>query len=100
MNLLEWRDRPSTVQFGPASWQTRLLNALSAIFVRPVLGVLTVLGLVINRIRPATLQRARLDIIDAPMRVLRPLRGTVVTPTRLPDCPAEWVVAPGSADSD
>lgn len=47
---------------------------------RPVLGVLTVLGLVINRIRPATLQRARLDIIDAPMRVLRPLRGTVVTP--------------------
>lgn len=100
MNLLEWRDRPSTVQFGPASWQTRLLNALSAIFVRPVLGVLTVLGLVINRIRPATLQRARLDIIDAPMRVLRPLRGTVVTPTRLPDCPAEWVVAPGSANSD
>ena len=84
------------MQFGPASWQTRLLNVLSAIFVRPALGVLTVLGLVINRIRPAALQRARLDIIDAPMRVLRPLRGTVVTPTRLPDCPAEWVVAPGA----
>ncbi len=100
MNLLEWRDRPSTVQFGPASWQTRLLNVLAAIFLRPVLGVLTVLGLVINRISPAVLQRTRLDVIDAPMRLLRPLRGTIVTPSRLPDCPAEWVVAPGCHDSD
>ena len=83
------------MQFGPASWQTRLLNVISAVFIRPVLGALTLLGLMINRISPAVLQRARLDVIDAPMRLLRPLRGTTVTPSRLPDCPAEWVIAPG-----
>lgn len=100
MNLHEWRDRPSTVSFGPASWQSRALGVLSYLTLRPVLGVLTLVGLVINRLWPAGLQRAHLDIIDRPLRLIRPLPGTVVTPERLPHCASEWVVAPASKDSD
>ena len=73
---------------------------LTALTLRPVLGLLTVIGLVINRIWPAGLQRAHLDTIDRPLRLIRALPGTVVTPERLPHCPAEWVVAPDAADSD
>lgn len=100
VNLLDWRDRPNTVSFSPASWQSRLLGVLTALTLRPLLGLLTCLGLLINRIWPAGLQRAHLDLIDRPLRLIRPLPGTVVTPQRLPHCPAEWVVAPGSEDSD
>jgi monoterpene epsilon-lactone hydrolase len=70
----------------------------ATIFVRPLLGLLTLIGLAINRIAPALLQRARLDIIDRPLRVIPPLPGTGVTPVALPNCPAEWVIAP-SADA-
>lgn len=73
---------------------------LSYLTLRPLLAVLTVIGLIINRLWPAGLQRAHLDIIDRPLRLIRPLPGTVVTPERLAHCPAEWVVAPGSVDSD
>ncbi|MCV7043117.1 alpha/beta hydrolase fold domain-containing protein [Mycobacterium frederiksbergense] len=100
MNLHEWRDRPSTVSFGPASWQSRALGVLTALTLRPVLGLLTCIGLLINRIWPAGLQRAHLDIIDRPLRLIRALPGTVVTPERLPHCAGEWVVSPASADSD
>jgi acetyl esterase/lipase len=100
VNTREWRARPTTVQFGPAAWQSRLLGVLAAIFLRPVLAVLTFVGLVVNRIWPAGLQRAHLDLIDRPLRVIRPLRGTVVTPQRLPHCSAEWVVAPEAGDSE
>lgn len=100
VNLLEWRDRPATVSFGPASWQSRLLGVLTALTLRPVLGLLTAIGLLINRFWPAGLQRAHLDIIDRPLRLIRALPGTVVTRQRLPHCTAEWVVAPGSEDSD
>lgn len=100
MNLTEWPDRPGTVSFGPASWQSRTLGVLTALTLRPVLGVLTYLGLVINRFWPAALQRVRLDVIDRPLRVIRALPGTVVTPERLPHCGCEWVVAPAARDSD
>ncbi|CAM3722288.1 alpha/beta hydrolase [Mycolicibacterium frederiksbergense] len=100
VNLHEWRDRPSTVSFGPASWQSRALGVLTALTLRPVLGLLTCIGLLINRIWPAGLQRAHLDIIDRPLRLIRALPGTVVTPERLPHCAGEWVVSPASADSD
>ncbi|MDZ7882285.1 MAG: alpha/beta hydrolase [Mycobacterium sp.] len=100
MNLHEWRDRPSTVSFGPASWQSRALGVLTALTLRPVLGLLTCIGLLINRIWPAGLQRAHLDVIDRPLRLIRALPGTVVTPERLPHCAGEWVVSPASKDSD
>ena len=100
MNSLDWRRRPAEVHFGPAALQSRALGWATAIFIRPVLGLLTLLGLAINRIAPALLQRAHLDIIDRPLRVIRPLPGTEVTPVALPNCPAEWIVAPGTADSD
>lgn len=100
VNLHEWRDRPRTVSFGPASWQSRALGVLTALTLRPVLGLLTCIGLLINRIWPAGLQRAHLDIIDRPLRLIRALPGTVVTPERLPHCAGEWVVSPASADSD
>ncbi|WP_412484769.1 alpha/beta hydrolase [Mycolicibacterium frederiksbergense] len=100
VNLHEWRDRPSTVSFGPASWQSRALGILTALTLRPVLGLLTCIGLLVNRIWPAGLQRAHLDIIDRPLRLIRALPGTVVTPERLPHCPAEWVLAPTAKDSD
>ncbi|WP_442928729.1 alpha/beta hydrolase [Mycobacterium sp. Root265] len=100
VNLHEWRDRPSTVSFGPASWQSRALGVSTALTLRPVLGLLTLIGLLINRIWPAGLQRAHLDTIDRPLRLIRPLPGTVVTPERLPHCPAEWVAAPVATDSD
>lgn len=76
------------------------MAALARVFLRPSIAVLTLVGIVVNRFWPAALQRARLDVIDAPMRVIRPLPGTAVTPVALPDCPAEWVVHPAAADSD
>ena len=77
-----------------------MLSAASAIFVKPVIAVLTLIGMVVNRVRPDLLQRARLDVIDRPLRVIPPLPGTDVVPIALPNCPAEWVVAPNAADSD
>lgn len=100
MNSPEWRERPAQTYFGPASRQARLLAVLAAIFLRTSIAVLTIIGLVVNRIWPAGLQRARLDLIDLPMRYIRALPGTEVTPLRLTDCPAEWVVAPAARDSD
>lgn len=100
VNLLEWRDRPTTVQFGPASRQSKLLGLLTSILLRPVLGVLTVIGLMFNKVWPAGLQRAHLDLIDRPLRVIRPLPGTAVTKATLPHCPAEWIVAPNARDSE
>ena len=44
--------------FGPASWPSKLLALLSAIFVKPVIALLTVIGMIVNRFRPAVLQRA------------------------------------------
>lgn len=99
MTPLGWRERPATKHFGPASWQSRLLAVLTAIFIRPVLAGLTLLGLVINRLRPDTLQRVRLDGIDGPLKLIRPLPGTDVVRVGLPQCPAEWVIAPEAADS-
>lgn len=86
--------------FGPASWQARLLALAAAVVLRTSIAVLTLVGIVINRFFPAALQRARLDVIDAPMRCIRALPGTTVTRVRLSDCPAEWVVAPAARDSD
>ncbi|HTM83317.1 MAG TPA: alpha/beta hydrolase [Mycobacterium sp.] len=100
MNSLDWRSRPGTVHFGPAAWQSRALGVLTAVFVRPLLGLLTLVGLAVNRIAPRAMQRARLDIIDRPLRIIPPLPGTEVTPATLPHCPAEWVIAPEARDSD
>jgi acetyl esterase/lipase len=100
VNSLDWSDRPTDTHFGPASWQSQLLALLSAIFVKPVIALLTVIGMIVNRFRPALLQRARLDVIDRPLRVVPPLAGTEVTRVDLPNCPAEWVVAPSARDSD
>ncbi|GAB5901351.1 alpha/beta hydrolase [Mycolicibacterium mageritense] len=88
------------MHFGPAAWQSVTLGVVTAIVLRPVLAVLTLLGLAINRVAPALLQRAHLDVIDRPLRVIRPLPGTTVTPVALPNCPAEWVVAADARDSD
>jgi acetyl esterase/lipase len=98
VNSLDWHSRPATVHFGPAAWQSRALGVATTIFVRPLLGLLTLLGLAVNRIAPALLQRAHLDIIDRPLRVIPALPGTEVTPVTLTNCPAEWVIAP-SADA-
>lgn len=100
MNSPEWRDRPAETYFGPASWQARLLAVMAAIFLRTSIAVLTIVGIIVNRLWPAGLQRARLDLIDLPMRYIRALPGTEVTRERLTDCPAEWVVAPAARDSD
>ena len=100
VNSPDWCDRPEMAHFGPASWQSSVLALLTAIFVRPVLGALTVIGLVVNRFRPDALQAARLDGIDGPLRLIPPLRGTDVTRVSLPHCPAEWVVAPKARDSN
>jgi acetyl esterase/lipase len=91
---LDWRERRETAHFGPVSWQSSLLSMLTAIFVRPVLGLLTLIGLVVNRLNPAALQRVRLDGIDGPLKLIRPLPGTDVVGVALPHCPAEWVVTP------
>jgi epsilon-lactone hydrolase len=96
VNSPHWPDRPATSHFGPACWQSSLLALLSAIFVRPVLATLTIIGLIINRFRPEVMQRARLDVIDKPLRVIPALPGTLVTPVSLPHCTAEWVVAPAA----
>ena len=69
MDSLDWPDRPATSHFGPASWQSSLLALLSAIFVRPVLAALTLLGLIVNRFCPEAMQRARLGVIDEPLRL-------------------------------
>lgn len=100
VNLPEWRDRPAAEQFGPASRQSLLLNLLTAVFLRPVLGALTLIGHVVNKAWPAGLQRAHLDVIDRPLRVIRALPGTSVRPEALPHCRAEWLVAPNARDSD
>jgi acetyl esterase/lipase len=86
--------------FGPACWQSLLLNALTAIFIRPVLALLTGIGMLINTLAPQLLQRARLDVIDKPLRMVPPLPGTAVTRDVLPNCPAEWVTAPVARSSD
>ena len=100
MDSLDWPDRPATSHFGPASWQSSLLALLSAIFVRPVLAALTLLGLIVNRFCPEAMQRARLDVIDEPLRVIPALPGTEVTPVALPRCTAEWVVAPAAVQTE
>ena len=100
MNSLDWTNRPTDLEFGPAAWQSRLLGGLTAVFVRPVIALLTLVGMVVNRFRPALVQRGRYDIIDPAFRVFRPLPGTEVTSIALPNCPAEWIVAPGARDSD
>jgi acetyl esterase/lipase len=100
VNFPEWRERPAQTYFGPASWQARLLAAAAAMFLRTSIAVLTIIGMIVNRFWPAALQRARLDLIDLPMRYIRALPGTEVTKERLTDCPAEWVVAPAARDSD
>jgi epsilon-lactone hydrolase len=99
VNSLDWRERPETAHFGPASWQSALLSLLTAIFVRPVLGALTLLGLAVNRISPGLLQRGRFDGIDRPLGLIPPLPGTDVARVDLPHCPAEWVVAPKARES-
>lgn len=100
MNSPDWRDRPATAHFGPASWQSSLLALLSAIFVRPVLATLTIIGLIINRLRPEAMQRAHLDVIDKPFRLIPPLPGTEVSSVALPHCRAEWVAAPAARGSE
>lgn len=100
MNSCEWGDRPQTAQFGPACWQSRALGAATALTVRPVIFVLTVIGMVVNRFWPNALQRAHLDVIDKPLRVVSPLPGTAVTTVALPHCAAEWVVAAAARDAD
>ncbi len=99
VNSLDWRERPETAHFGPASWQSGLLSLLTAIFVKPVLGALTLIGMVVNRFSPDTLQRVRLDGIDGPLGLIRPLPGTDVARVDLPHCPAEWVIAPQARES-
>ncbi|MGE2817446.1 alpha/beta hydrolase [Mycobacterium heidelbergense] len=100
MNLADCSHKPHVAHFGPASWQSRLLALLAAIFVRPVLLALTIMGLIVNRLRPDALQRARLDVIDKPLSVVPALAGTEVTSVALPHCLAEWVVAPLARNSD
>jgi monoterpene epsilon-lactone hydrolase len=100
MHLVDWRYRPTVAHFGPASRRSRLLALLTAIFVRPVLAILTVVGMIINRFHPDALQRVRLDVIDKPLRVVPALPGTEVISVALPQCRAEWVVAPLARDSD
>ncbi len=99
VNSLDWRERPETAHFGPASWQSTVHAVLNSIYVRPVLATLTLLGIVVNRISPDTLQRVRLDGIDGSMKFIRPLPGTDATQVELPHCRAEWVVAPEARDS-
>ena len=100
VNLVDWRQRPTVAHFGPACRRSRLLALLAAIFLRPMLAILTVIGMIINRLRPDALQRARLDIIDKPLRVVPALPGTEVISIALPQCLAEWVVAPLAGDAD
>ncbi|WP_293003886.1 alpha/beta hydrolase [Mycobacterium sp.] len=100
MNSLDWRDRPTTTHFGSTCWQSRLMALLTAVFVRPVLATLTIIGIVVNRVRPGMLQRTRLDVIDKPLRVVPPMPGTEVSPVALPQCPAEWVVFPTARHSE
>ncbi|MUL68278.1 esterase [Mycobacterium sp. CBMA 234] len=100
MNSLDWTHRPTDLKFGPAAWQSRLLGGLTAVFVRPVIALLTLVGMVVNWFRPELVQRGRYDVIDPLFRVFRPLPGTTVTTIQLPNCPAEWTVAPNARDSD
>jgi len=73
---------------------------LAATFLRPILAILTIVGMIVNRVHPDALQRARLDIIDKPLRVVPTLPGTELRSVTLPHCPAEWVLAPTARDSD
>ena len=100
VNPREWGHQPGVTHFGPASWQSIVLALLTAIFVRPMLAVLTIVGMIVNRVHPDALQRARLDVIDRPLRVVPALPGTELTSVALPHCPAEWVVAPPARGSD
>ncbi|MGA8330128.1 MAG: alpha/beta hydrolase [Mycobacterium sp.] len=100
MNSSDWRQRPDIAHFGPAAWQSRLIALLTAIFVKPVLAALTVIGVIVNRVNPNVLQRTRLDGIDGPLGLIPPLPGTEVTRLALPNCPAEWVISPQARDSD
>lgn len=77
-----------------------MLAVIAAVFLRTSIAVLTLIGMVVNRFWPDALQRARLDLIDLPLRYLRALPGTEVTALPLTDCPAEWIVAPSARDSD
>ena len=79
MNSLDWTHRPTDLEFGPAAWQSRLLGGLTAVFVRPVIALLTLIGMVVNRFSPELVQKGRYDIIDGPFRAFRALPGTVVT---------------------
>lgn len=99
VNVREWDDRPMTTHFGPASWQSRVLGVLTALTLRPVLGLATLIGLFVNRIWPAGVQRAHLDVIDRPLRAISALPGTTVTRESLPHCPAELVSAPAARTS-
>lgn len=81
-------------QFGPVCWQSRVLGALTGVFVRPVLALLTGIGIMLGRFAPRLLQRVRLDVLAEPPGVPPPLPQTQVTRVTLPSCPAEWVVAP------
>ena len=99
MNTPAWHDRPAQTYFGPSSWQNLTLGWVIRIFVRTTLTLLTFVGAVVNRFFPGPMQRARLDVIDEPMRAIPPLPGTEITPVRLEHCPAEWVVAPGARGS-
>lgn len=100
VTLIDWSQRPTVAHFGPASWRCRLVAALAATFVRPVLATLTVMGIIVNRFWPHALQRIRLDVIDRPLRVVPALPGTQVSAVVLPQCPAEWVIAPCATKSD
>jgi monoterpene epsilon-lactone hydrolase len=99
VNLVDWRYRPKIEHFGPACRWSHLLALLTAIFVRPVLATLTVIGMIINRFRPDLLQRVRLDVIDKPLRVVPALAETEVISVALPQCSAEWVIAPPARGS-
>ena len=88
MKSSDWRDRPETSHFGPASWQSSPARPADRDLRAAGAGHLEVIGLVVNRLRPEALQRARLDVIDRPLRVIPALPGTDVTRVTLPHCPA------------
>jgi acetyl esterase/lipase len=58
------------------------------------------IGIIANRVHPRGLQRVRLDVIDKPLRAIRPLPATAVAPVMLPHCPAEWVASPAARTSE
>jgi acetyl esterase/lipase len=100
VNWHDWTHRPTDIEFGPAAWQSHLLGAVTAVFIRTGIALFTLIGLAVNRVWPDLLQRGRYDFVDRPLRVVRPLPQTTVTSVTLPNCPAEWVVAPSARNSD